>query len=567
MSEHISPARPVVLIIRDGWGRNPHPEHDAFNAIKLAHKPVDDRLMAEWPHTLIKTSGEDVGLPPGTMGNSEVGHQNIGAGRIVDQELMRITRSIRSGEFFENKALRGAFAHAEKTGGDVHIMGLTSDGCVHSSMDHLLALIELAAKLSFPKDRLFIHAFTDGRDTGPKTGLGFIESIEKKCAAAGVGRIATVIGRYWSMDRDNRWERIALAYRCLTGRIVKHDGAVIPPAHTDISAADAVQQYYDDPVNENMRGDEFIPPTQIIDSSGDPIGLIDDGDAVIFFNFRGDRPRQLTKAFMLSADDWKQVPRGGFDRGEEVNNLYYCTMSGYEQGLPVSAIAFVKPPKMKHILGEVVSAAGLTQFRCAETEKFAHVTFFFNDYREQPFDGETRVLVPSPTDVSTYDQKPEMSAQGVCKAVIDRLRADDCEALIVVNFANGDMVGHTGSLEAAIKAVEMVDQCVGEIVEAALARGGSLIITADHGNAEQMWNPVHDSPHTSHTTYDVPLVIVGKPYRGISLRDGGRLADIAPTALAMLGLPQPAEMTGECLLLPKSAVSAATNRAATTTRG
>lgn len=540
---------PLVLIIRDGWGENPHPEHDAFNAVKLANTPIDDALRDAWPHTLIRTCGEDVGLPPGTMGNSEVGHQNIGAGRIVDQEVMRITRAIRDGSFFENTALRGAFEHARKTGGNVHLLGLLSDGQVHSDIEHLFALLDLATRLEFPGDRVLIHIITDGRDVGPTTALSYLERLKAKMRETGIGRIATVCGRYYAMDRDHRWERIALAYQTLTGRPVQH-----PKLNRDLlacasSAAETIQRYYDEPTEPSRTGDEFVRPTQLVDATSNrPCGLIDDGDSVIFYNFRGDRPRQLTKAFVLDDEAWSNVANGGFNRGKKLANLYFCAMTGYEQGLPVSAIAFEKPPKMKNILGQMISESGLTQFRCAETEKFAHVTFFFNDYREEPFRGEHRLLCPSPQDVSTYDQKPEMSARDVCDGVLARLRSDDCEPLLIVNFANPDMVGHTGKLDAVVKAVEIVDACVGEIIEAALEHGGSLIITADHGNAEQMWSPEHDSPHTAHTTYDVPLFLVGEAFRDRSLRRGGRLADIAPTALAMLGLPQPPEMTGISLL-------------------
>ncbi len=566
----MTPHPPVLLIIRDGWGENPNPAHDSFNAVKLAKTPVDDRLRAEYPHTLIKTSGENVGLPRGTMGNSEVGHQNIGAGRIVDQEIMRIARSIRDGSFFEYAALRGAFEHARRNGTNLHIMGLVSNGQVHSDLDHLFALIDMAVKERFPGDRLFIHAFTDGRDTGPRAGLGFVKQVEEKLKKAGVGRIASVIGRYYAMDRDHRWERIAAAYTALTGRGrtplapgsaggldgTGREWRGSPPAEPGAngekvrvahSVVEAIQSYYDNPAEPSRTGDEFIRPTAIVASN---VGLprISHGDSVIFFNFRGDRPRQLTKAFMLSDDEWNQVKNGGFERGARINDLYFCTMTGYEQGLPVTAIAFHKPPTMKNILGEVIARAALTQFRCAETEKFAHVTFFFNDYREPPFEGEHRLLCPSPKDVSTYDQKPEMAARDVCAGVIERLKSADCEALLIVNFANPDMVGHTGLLEAAIQAVEVVDQSVGRIVDAALARGGSLIITADHGNAEQMWDPVNNSPHTAHTTFDVPLFVVGEKYRGAKLRAGSRLADIAPTILQMMGLDQPSEMTGKSLV-------------------
>lgn len=560
-----SPPAPVVLIIRDGWGQNPHPEHDAFNAVKLADTPVDDALRRDWPHTLIRTSGEDVGLPAGTMGNSEVGHQNIGAGRIVDQEIMRITRAIRDGSFFQKDALRAAFDHARDTGGCVHFVGLVSDGKVHSDIQHLFALIDMAGQLEFPGERVFIHAFTDGRDVGPTTGLGFVKQLQQKLASWQEGeasrpRIASVCGRYYAMDRDDRWDRIARAYQCIAGCDVAHPGLENMPAPRDArSAAEAVQAYYDCPSEPSRTGDEFITPTRIVHDSTAPetVGRVTEGDAVVFFNFRGDRPRELTKAFVLDDEAWANVKGGGFDRGERIRNLYFCTMTGYEEGLPVSAVAFDKPPKLKHILGDVVSRAGRTQFRCAETEKFAHVTFFFNDYREQPFDGESRLLVPSPREVTTYDQKPEMSAPQVCDGVLERLRADDCQPLIVVNFANPDMVGHTGHLQAAIKAVETVDECVGRIIEALRERGGSAIVTADHGNAEQMWDPAHDGPHTAHTAYDVPLIVVSEPARGTTLRAGGRLADIAPTVLDLMGLSQldqssrprrPEEMTGQSLL-------------------
>jgi 2,3-bisphosphoglycerate-independent phosphoglycerate mutase len=538
-----SPLRPLVLIIRDGWGENPHREHDAFNAVKLARTPVADRLMARWPTTLIKTSGEDVGLPAGTMGNSEVGHQNIGAGRIVDQELMRITRAIRDGGFFTNAALRGAFDHARRSGGSVHLLGLLSDGKVHSDIEHLFALIDFAQRIGFPGDRVLIHAITDGRDVGPTTAIRYIEQLEAKLASANAGRIASVCGRYYAMDRDHRWDRVQRAYSLLTNPAGDPRIAAFP------SAAAAVQDYYDQPTSESLRGDEFITPRLIAPVASNDRQGIRSGDAVIFFNFRGDRPREIARAFLLDDHAWTAVQGGGFDRGRKIDPLHFCAMSRYEEGLPLSSVAFEKPPKMANILGEAISRRGLAQFRCAETEKFPHVTFFFNDYREEPFDGENRLLVPSPREVTTYDQKPQMSAHEVRDGVVARLKAQDCEPLVVVNFANGDMVGHTGKLDAAIRAIEVVDECIGAIVEAAGTRGASLIITADHGNAEQMWDPINNCPHTAHTTYDVPLITVGPGLKGRALRSGGRLADIAPTALALMGLLQPpVEMTGRSLL-------------------
>jgi 2,3-bisphosphoglycerate-independent phosphoglycerate mutase len=354
-----------------------------------------------------------------------------------------------------------------------------------------------------------------------------------------VGAIASVVGRYYAMDRDHRWERVERAYRLLTRT----------PADPEIPvfemAEPAVLDYYEHPSAPTQQGDEFITPRAIAVNGRS--AAVAPGDAVIFFNFRGDRPREITKAFVYDESQLRREKNGGFDRGPRIENLWFCTFTAYEEGLPVN-VAFPKPPRMKNILGEVISSAGLTQFRCAETEKFAHVTFFFNDYREAPYPGEHRVIVPSPTDVSTYDQKPGMSAAAVRDAVLERLRARDCEPLIVVNFANGDMVGHTGVLPAAIEAIETVDACAGSIVDETLRRGGSAIVTADHGNAEQMWDPQANAPHTAHTNFPVPLIIVGERFRGRTLRSGGRLADIAPTILDMIGFPRPAEMTGESLL-------------------
>ncbi|MCC7390650.1 MAG: 2,3-bisphosphoglycerate-independent phosphoglycerate mutase [Phycisphaerales bacterium] len=542
---------PLVIIIRDGWGKNPHPEHHAFNAIELANTPVADRLMAEYPTTLIHTSGEDVGLPEGTMGNSEVGHQNIGAGRIVDQESVRISKACRTGELADNKPLVGSITRARDSKHAIHLLGICSDAGVHGLLEHLYAVLELCDELS--AGRVFLHLFTDGRDTGPFSGLEFVRQVEIRLHnLAGPGFhpvIASIIGRYWAMDRDNRWERTELAWACLTGRRARE--AELP---LFASATDAVQHFYDNPTTETMRGDEFVPPSLIGGSWADAMNhRIADGDTVIFFNYRGDRPRQISRAMVFPDDQWGIVApspdsgRRGFDRGPKPD-IDYVMMTGYSEELTKHAkVAFPKPPKMANIAGEHLSKLGLRQFRCAETEKFPHVTFFFNDYREEPFPGESRAIIQSPK-VATYDLAPEMSAAGIRDAVLARLAADDCEDVIVVNLANGDMVGHTGSLPAAIKACEVVDQCVGQLVEAALARNGSCIVTADHGNAEQMKDPDTGMPHTAHTTYDVPLIVVGKAFKSRKLRPGGRLADILPTALDMLGVEQPKEMTGRSLL-------------------
>lgn len=533
-------AKPIVLIVRDGWGQNPYPEWDRANAIHLANTPVADRLMQDFPHVLIKTSGCDVGLPDGVMGNSEVGHQNIGAGRIVEQEVMRITGRISDGSFYTNEVLLGAFERARETGGAVHLMGLCSDGRVHSDVEHVCGLLDLSRRVGFPGDRVFVHAFMDGRDTSPQSGVGYIETVEKKCREIGASPVASVIGRYYAMDRDNRWDRVEAAYRLLT----LGEGARFA------SADAALRHYYEKPSEPSRCGDEFVSPSVTVPGDGAP-ACIRDGDSVIFFNFRGDRPREITKAFVLDEFPMKPQEAGaaalGFDRGAK-RDVHFVTMTAYERGLPVH-VAFAKPDKMTDTLGEYVSARGLTQFRCAETEKYPHVTFFFNDYRDAPSDREDWQMVPSPRDVTTYDQKPEMSAAEICEAVMQRIgtRRDD---LIVVNFANGDMVGHTGNLSATITAVETVDACVGNIVDAVLELGGGLIVTADHGNAEQMIDPETNGPHTAHTTYDVPAIVVDRRFTERKLRGGGRLADLAPTLLDMMGLDKPSAMTGESLIEP-----------------
>ena len=524
--------RPVALIIRDGWGENPNRDWDHANAIVQAATPVADRLTDAYPHTLIKTSGEDVGLPAGVMGNSEVGHQNIGAGRIVDQEVMRITRAIRDESFFDKPAIHGALEHIRKSGGRLHLLGLMSDGRVHSDISHAYAFLDLAKRNGLTGDQLAIHVITDGRDTTPNSGIGFVRQLQDEIDARGVGVIASVVGRFYAMDRDLRWERVQRAYELLT----KGSSRTAP----DVAAA--LQTYYDDPTEPSRGGDEFVEPTTI----GDAPITVRPGDAVVFTNYRGDRPRELTKAFVLDDNQWASIDGGGFDRGQRLQDLYFATMAGYEAGLPTHVI-FEKPDKMPEILGQYLAENGVRQMRCAETEKYPHVTFFFNDYREDPFAGEVQQEIPSPRDVSTYDQKPEMSAAGVTAAVVNVIENAEAD-FILVNYANGDMVGHTGDLAAAVKAVEVVDEGVGKILDAALARGGAVIVTADHGNCEQMTDPDSGRPHTAHTTYDVDLIIAAADLTAATLRPGGRLADVAPTVLALLGVEQPSAMTGGSLL-------------------
>lgn len=526
--------RPVAIIVRDGWGKNPYPQWNQANAVYLAEHPVADRLMAEYPTTLIHTSGFDVGLPEGTMGNSEVGHQNIGAGRIVDQESVRITKAVRDGEFFSNAELNAAVSNALENKTNLHLFGIVSDAGVHGLLEHLYGCLELCRRRGL--SRVFLHAFTDGRDTSPNSGLGYVRQIEQRMKEIGVGRVATVSGRYYAMDRDNRWPRVEKAWRAM----VLGQGARFR------SAEQAIQHYYDHPTEPNMAGDEFVTPSVICDDGVTPRAMVKSGDSVIFYNYRGDRPRELTKAFVY--DTFPSVDSGnlyGFERGPKIN-LTFVTMTDYEKGLPVR-VAYPKPPKMTNILAEYAAHLGLKQFRCAETEKFPHVTFFFNDYREAPFPGEDRQMLPSPTDVSTYDQKPEMSAYGIADEVVRRVGSNQYD-LIVVNFANGDMVGHTGVLPAAVKAVEVVDECVGKVLSAIQRQGGAAIVTADHGNCEQMIDPATGGPHTAHTTYPVECIVVDDRFKGNKLREGGRLADLAPTLLQLMGLEVPAEMTGRSLL-------------------
>ncbi len=516
--------RPFILIVRDGWGRNPDAKWNDANAVHLARTPVTDRLMAEYPNVLIHTSGEAVGLPDGTMGNSEVGHQNIGAGRVVYQESVRISKAVREGTFFQNEQLLAAVRHAKSNGTRLHLFGIASNIGVHGLLTHCYACVELAAREGLSE--VYVHAFTDGRDSPPTSGEGYLREMEAKMAEIGVGKMASVCGRYYAMDRDNRWERVEQAYRLLTRGSER----------TATSGPEAARQYYAAPTDDSHNGDEFILPTVITDS-GKPRPRVAPGDAVIFYNYRGDRPRELIKAFQL--DDFD-----GFDRGEKLD-LFFVGMTEYQKGLPVE-VAFPKAAKMANTTGEYLSDKGLKQFRCAETEKYPHVTFFFNDYREEPFPGEDRQLIASPK-VATYDQQPEMSAYGVTDEMERRIASEQYDVL-VLNFANGDMVGHTGKLEAAIKACETVDTCVGRVLEAIRKRGGIGIVTADHGNSEQMTDPNGGGPHTAHTIYDVDLLVVDDRLKGKSLREGGTLADVMPTAFEMMGLDTPPEMEGESLL-------------------
>jgi len=450
--------RPFMLIIRDGWGHNPNPDAE-YNAVKIARTPVDDTLMSEYPNCIVHTSGREVGLPKGTMGNSEVGHQNIGAGRIAAQESVRISMAIEDGSFFKNEEFLKLIDYIKKNNGKMHLMGLCSDEGVHSRLEHLYGLLKLAKKNGV--ENVFIHAFTDGRDSAPDSGADFITAIEEHANRIGVGKIGSVSGRFYAMDRDSRWERIQKAYECLTlGKGLKAN-----------SASEAIANSYAKQVT-----DEFIEPTAIVNEDGEPIATIEDNDGVIFFNFRGDRPREITRAFVDPGFE-------EFIRTAKLD-IYYLCMTEYDATIP-APVAFRKPKKMKNILGAYLSSLGIKQFRCAETEKYAHVTFFFNDYTEKPFDGEDRQIVPSPR-VRTYDLKPEMSAYEVADVVLDKLDSQKYD-VIIMNFANPDMVGHTGVMDAAVKAAEVVDECVGRILEKLEQLGGAAIITADHGNLEKMW--------------------------------------------------------------------------------
>jgi 2,3-bisphosphoglycerate-independent phosphoglycerate mutase len=513
--------KPLVLVIRDGWGVCDEDDASAKlhgNAVRLARLPVLDELLATCPHALLQASGEAVGLPAGQMGNSEVGHQNLGAGRVTYQDLMRISVAVRDGSFFRNPVLLNVIGEVKRSGARLHLMGLLSDGGVHSHNTHLYALLELAKHQGLKADQVIVHAILDGRDTPPRSGAAYLEQLEQQIAAIGIGRIGTVIGRYYSMDRDNRWERTERAYAAY----------VLGQGTRAASAEQAIQASY-----AADTSDEFVEPAVIVDSRGELVGRVRDGDAIIFFNFRPDRARQITRAFTHSAPEGAAQPPV---------DVHYVCMTEYDSTIR-TPVAF-PPEVIENPLGEVVAAAGLKQLRIAETEKYAHVTYFFNGGREVAFEHEERALIPS-AKVATYDLQPAMSAVGITDELLSRLSAESpTYDLVVLNFANADMVGHTGILPATIQALEVVDACIGRIVERVRALGGITLITADHGNAEQMID-ADGGPLTAHTTNPVHLILVGDDHR--TLRDG-IFADVAPTVLDLFGLKAPAEMTGHSLL-------------------
>ncbi|CDF58653.1 2,3-bisphosphoglycerate-independent phosphoglycerate mutase [Thermobrachium celere] len=506
--------KPVMLMILDGWGIN---EKADGNAIASANKPNFDRLWNEYPHTKLSASGLDVGLPRGQMGNSEVGHLNIGAGRIIYQEYTRINKEIEEGGFFKNDAFIKAIENAKNNNSDVHLMGLLSDGGVHSHIDHLEALIKLCKDMDF--NRVFVHAFLDGRDVPPSSALEYVDRLEKYMKEIGVGKIATISGRYYSMDRDKRWERTKLAY----------DAMVNAQGEIASSAREAIEKSY----SEN-RTDEFVLPTVIIENER-PVARIKENDSVIFFNFRPDRARQITRALV-------DVEFTGFERN--YFKVYFVCMTQYDKTIENVDIAY-RPEVHKNTFGEYIASKGLKQLRIAETEKYAHVTFFFNGGVEAPNKDEDRILIPSPK-VATYDLQPEMSAYLVADRVCQEIDKDIYD-VIILNFANPDMVGHTGVFDAAKKAVEAVDECIGKVVAKIREKGGTVLITADHGNAEMMVDYETGEPYTAHTTNLVPFIVVGD--EKVDLRDGGRLCDIAPTMLDIMGIDIPVEMTGKSLII------------------
>ena len=502
---------PLMLCILDGFGWVPNNTYG--NAIVAANTPNLDRLFATYPNTTIGASGMDVGLPEGQMGNSEVGHTNIGAGRIVYQELTRITKAIQDGDFFENPVLKSAMESAKNSGKALHLMGLLSSGGVHSHNSHLYALLEMAKRMGLTD--VYVHAIMDGRDVPPSSGKDFVLELDQKMKEIGVGKIATLAGRYYAMDRDNRWERVETAYDAL----VYGEGVTGTPI-------EVMEKSYADGIT-----DEFVAPA--VTCQG---GRISEGDSVIFFNFRPDRAREITRTFV--DDDFS-----GFSRKNGRFPVHYVCFTQYDATMPNVEVAF-KPQELTNVLGEYLSKCGKTQLRIAETEKYAHVTFFFNGGIEAPFEAEDRALIKSP-DVATYDMQPEMSAFLVTDECVKRIESGAYD-VIILNFANCDMVGHTGVYDAAVKAVEAVDQCTGKVIDAVLAAGGKVLLTADHGNADQMYDPDPEHPFTAHTTNPVPFLVAGAG--NVTLRNNGVLADIAPTLLKLMGLEKPAEMTGTSII-------------------
>ncbi len=532
--------KPLVLIILDGWG---YRAETKGNAIALARKPTYDRLLREYPNTLIHTSGPFVGLPEGQMGNSEVGHLNIGAGRIVHMDITRLDLMILNGEFFSHPVLVAAMKNARVGGRKLHLFGLLSDGGVHSRQEHLYALLKMAKQQGV--DRVFVHAFMDGRDTLPTNGAGYIEQLQQKMREYNSGKIATVNGRYYAMDRDRRWERIAKAY----GAMVNGNGE----GGTYVDAVQGMKESYNKGVT-----DEFVVPFVCTDARGGALATIGDDDSCICFNFRADRVRQMTRALCRNSG---LNEKGGSDlpgaaeldatipRDRVPKNLNYVCMTRYDKNFSLPVV--IPPESLTNILANVMAAQNMRNLRVAETEKYAHVTYFFNGGVEQPFPGEERVLVQSPK-VATYDLKPEMSAAGVAAAVVKATNEGTFD-VIIVNFANADMVGHSGKIEPTIKAVETVDGCLGEIEKAVRAKGGAMLITADHGNAEMMIDPATGGPHTAHTTNPVPLIVMAEDAKQFTLKPNGSLRDISPTILGMLGITEPKEMTGSDLRKPLKA--------------
>ncbi|WP_035177811.1 2,3-bisphosphoglycerate-independent phosphoglycerate mutase [Alkalihalobacterium bogoriense] len=507
-------SKPVALIILDGFGMR---EETKGNAVAHAKKPNYDRYWDNYPHTTIRADGEAVGLPEGQMGNSEVGHLNIGAGRIVYQSLTRVNLAIREGEFFENETFLKAIDHVKEKGSNLHVYGLLSDGGVHSHIEHLFALLELAKAKQV--DKVFIHGFLDGRDVGPTSAEIYIRALEDKIHELEVGQIASVHGRYYAMDRDRRWERVEKSYRAM----VYGDGPMYK------TALEVIKDSYQNDIN-----DEFVIPSVIVDDAGKPVGTVKDDDAVIFFNFRPDRAIQMSQVF--TNEDFR-----GFDRGDQHPiNLHYVCLTHFSE--TVKGFVAFEPTNLDNTLGEVLSQQDYKQLRIAETEKYPHVTFFFSGGREEPFPGEERILIDSPK-VPTYDLQPEMSAYEVTDALLKEIEADKHDA-IILNFANPDMVGHSGMLEPTVKAIEAVDECLGKIVDAIIAKGGYAIITADHGNADEVIT-LEGNPMTAHTTNPVPVIVTKD---GVELREGGILADLSPTLLELIGGKQPAEMTGKSLI-------------------